>query len=277
MSNFRPGYLEQGAPLGATRQNVHLSADSQVILLDDTSAVYLTSDNTTATNRTFTLRDGSIFGHKVTFFFESGSSYTCDLQVSGNFKGTSAWQPLQYDTLTVMWDGTYWVEIGRGFTGSGGTNAIAADTVTVADMTAAVMKEVTGTLTQAQLLALSTPVVVIAAGGAGTCHIVDEVELLHTYSTAAYATGSDVSLEYTTSGDNICLIVDSFVTAGASANAVIKPSTYDLDGSTGTGSGFNVTSNANKGVQFTSSNFTDGNAANIIKYRIRYHTVTLLT
>jgi hypothetical protein len=134
-----------------------------------------------------------------------------------------------------------------------------------------------GTLTQANLLALSTPVTLIAAPGAGKVIVVDEIELLHTYSTAAYATGSDVSIEYATSGDNIALVVDSFVTAGASANAIIKPSTYDLDGSTGTGSGFNVTANANKAVQVTASDFTNGNAANIVKWRIRYHVVTLLT
>lgn len=277
MANFRPGYLEQGAPLGATRKDVLLSADSQVIILDDTSAVYLQSNTATATDRTFTLRAGSIFGHQVTFFFVSGSSYSCDLQVSGTFKGVTAWQPLQYDTLTVMWDGNYWTEVSRGTTGSGGVNAIAADTVTVADMTAAVMKEVTGTLTSAQLLAISTPVVAIAAGGAGTVHIVDEVEILHTYSTAVYATGSDLALEYTTSGDNIVLFADTIVTGGSSQNAVAKPSTYDLNGSTGTGVGFDVTSNANKGVQFQASDFTNGNAANILKYRIRYHTVTLLT
>lgn len=149
--------------------------------------------------------------------------------------------------------------------------------VTLAKLAPAVMKEATGTLTQAQLLAIGTPVTLIAAGGAGTVHIVDEIELLHTYSTAAYATGADLQFEYATSGDNITLVDATFVTGGASASTIIKPSTYGLDGSTGTGTGFDVTSNANKAVQVTGSNFTNGNVANILKYRIRYHTVTLLT
>jgi hypothetical protein len=334
MANFRSGYLEQGAPVGAARKDVLLSADGQVIDLDGVSAVYLQSDSTTATDRTFTLKAGGIFGHEVTFFFVSGSSYTCDLQSSGNAKLSSAWQPLQYDTLTVAWDGTYWTEVGRGMTGTGGVSAIADGTVVNADVSASaaiafsklatltsgniivgsaggvptsvamsgdvtivaagtttigankvtvgmlaapVMLEATGTISQAQMLALSTPVTLIAAPSAGQVHIVDEIELLHTYSTAAYATGSDVSIEYATSGDNIALIVDTFFTAGASANTIIKPSTYDLDGATGSASGFDVTANAAKAVQITASNFTNGNAANIFKYRIRYHTVTLLT
>lgn len=136
MGNFRDGYLEQGAPVGAVRKDVLLSADNQVIDLDNVSAVYLQSDNTTATNRTFTLKSGGIFGHKVTFFFVSGSSYTCDLQSSGNVKLSGAWQPLQYDSLTVMWDGTYWTEVGRGNTGSGGVKEIADGVIVNADVSA---------------------------------------------------------------------------------------------------------------------------------------------
>lgn len=149
--------------------------------------------------------------------------------------------------------------------------------VTLAKLAAPVMVEATGTLTQANLLAISTPIVAIAAAGAGTVIVVDEVELFHSYSTTQYATGSDLALEYATSGDNITLVVDSFVTAAASASKIIKPSTYNLDGSTGTASGFDVTANANKAVQFQASDFTNGHASNIIKWRIRYHVVTLLT
>jgi hypothetical protein len=136
MSNYRSGYLEQGAPVGAVRKDVLLSADNQIIDLDDVSAVYLQSDNTTATNRTFTLKSGQIFGHLVTFFFVSGSSYTCDLQSSGNVKLSGAWQPLQYDSLQLQWDGTYWTEIGRGNTGSGGVKEIADGVIVNADINA---------------------------------------------------------------------------------------------------------------------------------------------
>lgn len=162
-------------------------------------------------------------------------------------------------------------------TGGVATAEILDDTVAVADLNTAVMVEATGTLSQANLLAIGTPIQLIAAPGAGKVIVVDEVELLHTYSTAQYATGADVQLEYETSGDNIALIYDTFFTAASSSSVIFKPSTYDLDGSTGTAAGFVVTANANKGIFVSGSNFTNGDASNIVKWRIRYHVVTLLT
>lgn len=158
-----------------------------------------------------------------------------------------------------------------------GVTAIGANKVVMSMMNRAVVQEATGTITQANMLALSTPVQLIAAGGSGTVIVVDEIEIFHDYAVAAYATGSDVAFEYETSGDNIALVVDTFFTAGADASTIIKPSTYNLDGSTGTASGFDVTANANKGIFVTASDFTLGDATNIFKYRIRYHLVTLLT
>lgn len=158
-----------------------------------------------------------------------------------------------------------------------GVAAIAAGVVAVADFVPAVMAEATGTLTQANLLAIGTPIELIAAPGAGKLIIVDEIELFHDYAVAAYATGADVQFQYGTSGDNIALVVDSFFTGAADQNALIKPSTYDLDGATGTGVGFDVTANINKAIQVTGSNFTNGDATNIVKWRIRYHVVTVLT
>lgn len=367
MGNYRDGYLNQGDPTGATVLTVMLSADNQTVDASGYSFIKLSSDNTTAANRTFILANSTLLGQDLTIVFESGASTTAQLANSGTCKLSAAWEPIQYQSLVVQWDGSYWIEKARNnvtlpgstalvsahiFVGNGsnlaadvavsgditlsnagvvaiasdvivnadvktdaaiafsklatltsgnvlvgsvgnvatsvamggdvtiiaaGTTAIGANKVTVAMQNAAVMKEATGTISQAQMQALSTPVVLVAAAGAGTVHIVDEIELLHTYAVAAYATGSDVSIEYETSGDNIVLIVDSFFTAGASANTVIKPSTYNLDGSTGSASGFDVTANANKAVQVTASNFTNGDVANIFKYRVRYHTVTLLT
>lgn len=160
---------------------------------------------------------------------------------------------------------------------STGVTAIGAGKVTVAMHHQAAMKEATGTLTQANLLAIGTPISLIAAAGAGTVIIVDEIELFHDYSTAAYATGADVQFEYETSGTNIALLSDTFVTDTADANVIIKPSSYALDGATGTGVGLDVTTSINKGVFVSGSNFTNGNVANIIKWRIRYHVVTVLT
>lgn len=179
----------------------------------------------------------------------------------GNASGVAEAQTLSGDVTTT----------------NGGVTAIGANKVTKAMLATDVLVEATGTLTQANLLAIGSGVTAIAAPGAGKVIVVDEVELFHSYSTAAYATGADLALQYATSGDNIALVVDSFVTAGASASVIFKPSTYDLDGSTGTGSGFDVTANANKAVEFSGTNFTDGDAANVIKWRIRYHVIALLT
>jgi hypothetical protein len=140
-----------------------------------------------------------------------------------------------------------------------------------------ILRIATGTLTQAQLQAIGTPISLIAAPGAGKVLVVDEVELFHDYATAAYTSGADLQIEYATSGTNIALVADTFVTGTSDQSAILKPSTYGLDGSTGTGVGFDVTANANKAVQITGTNFADGNASNIVKWRIRYRIITLLT
>lgn len=115
MANFRPGYLEQGSPLGNLRTNVMLSADNTVINTSGVSYLAISSDNTTAANRTFTLTDSTLEGQVLYLVFEAGSSYTCQLADSGNVKLSAAWEPLQYDSLTLMWDkvAAAWVEIAR--------------------------------------------------------------------------------------------------------------------------------------------------------------------
>lgn len=113
MGNYRDGYLQRGAPLGMVRKQVNLVADNTAIDVQGISMLYLTSDNTTASNRTFTLAASSQLGQELTLVFESGSSYTCQLADSGNCKLSAAWEPLQYDALKLFWDGTYWIESSR--------------------------------------------------------------------------------------------------------------------------------------------------------------------
>ncbi len=117
--NFRSGNLVQGQPLGATDMTVLLSADNQFVNPNLTvgappaALIHLQSNNTTATNRTFTLNDGQFMGQQLTLIFESGSSNTCDLANTGNVKLTAAWQPLQYQSLNLEWNGSFWIELGR--------------------------------------------------------------------------------------------------------------------------------------------------------------------
>lgn len=371
MANFRPGDLVQGQPLGMTVQQTLLTADNQNI--DPTYPNYVSmlqigSDNTTAANRTFTLTPSTLVGHRLLLYFYTGSSTTAQLADSGTMKLTTVWEPLQYDVLELVSDGTNWNELCRGnstgvipalsltdsyvFVGNAsnvatgvavtgdvtvsnagvtaiasgvivnadvnasaaiaysklatltsgnvlvgsagnvatsvalsgdvtndnaGVTAIGAGKVTIAQHAPAVVAETTGTITQAQLLAIGTPVALVAAPGAGKMILVDEVELFHSYSTAVYATGADLQIEYETSGTNIMLVDSGLVTAAASKTVVIRPSCYDLDASTGTSEGFDMTSQVNKAVQVSGSNFTLGNAANVLKYRVRYHTVTAIT
>jgi hypothetical protein len=114
-NNFRPGYLQQGSPLGNLRTNVMLSADNTVVNTSGVSYLAISSDNTTAANRTFTLTSSTLEGQILYLVFEAGSSYTCQLADSGNVKLSAAWEPLQYDSLTLMWDKTAaaWIELAR--------------------------------------------------------------------------------------------------------------------------------------------------------------------
>ena len=113
MPNFHNGYLNQGDPLGALANTFYLTADNQAISVEGLSFAKLNSNNTTATNRTFTIANSSLFGQVVTFELITGSSTTCELANSGSVKLAAAWTPLQYQTLTLQWDGSYWVELGR--------------------------------------------------------------------------------------------------------------------------------------------------------------------
>ena len=111
--NYRGGYLQQGAVMPMVNFAKLLSADNQVINPNKGQLCYLSSDNTTATNRTFTLLDGQWSGQRFVLNFNVGSSYTCDLQSTGNVTLVEAWQPVQYEILELMWDGTEWCEMAR--------------------------------------------------------------------------------------------------------------------------------------------------------------------
>ncbi len=150
--------------------------------------------------------------------------------------------------------------------------------VTIAKLDPAIMLEATGTLTRTNLLAMKvTPVTLIAAAAAGKIHIVDEIELFHDYDTAAYTGGGVISIEFS-DGTDLVQLPASFLTETADSKHVIKPSVYDLDNATGTGSGQSYAAMVAAGIQITNAtaDFASGNAANIVKWRIRYHTVTAL-
>ncbi len=113
VDNFRPGYLNRGAPLGATRKQVMLIADNTQIDCAGISYLELMSDSATAANRTFTLVGSTLLGQELKLVFVSALSNTCQLANSGTCKLSAVWEPLQYEGLDLMWNGSYWIEMGR--------------------------------------------------------------------------------------------------------------------------------------------------------------------
>jgi hypothetical protein len=112
--NFRSGYLPQGFPVGQVGKQVTLTADNTAVPVDKTAILYLGSDNTTAANRTFTLGLGGNLGQQLTIIFTTGSSTTAQLVDTGIQKLQGNWEPTQYEAMTLVWDGTNWIETGRG-------------------------------------------------------------------------------------------------------------------------------------------------------------------
>lgn len=163
-----------------------------------------------------------------------------------------------------------------------GTKLLDAQTGAYLDPTLmkdSVLREASVTLSQANILAMNgAAVTLLAAPGAGKVIIVDTIEFFHDYATTAYADGGDVTIEYETSGVDINVFDVALVTATADDNWLIR-GTIPYVSAAGTASHFSLTSSANKAVKITNATgaFTGGNAANIIKLRIRYHVITLLT
>lgn len=318
--NFRSGNLVQGQPLGATNIVVSLIADNQFVSpygfrgTPAAAEIFLQSNSATSTARTFTLDNGQIVGQDLCLVFESGSSYTCELANSGNVKLSAAWTPVQYQSLNLKWDGTYWIEVGRApsstiasaltsahlFVGNSsnvatdvavtgdvtisntGVTAIGANKVTASMLAATIGVQTisaTVSLTQANIQAMGvTPVTLLAAASAGTYYVIDQVEFIHTYSTAAYTGGGDVTLQYDSGAVAIIDFADTIITAASSSNTLSKPTIYNLDASTGTAEGFAVVGATAKSVTITNAGgaFAGGNAANIAKLRLTYRVITAL-
>ncbi len=114
MSNFRDGNLNQGQPLGAVYSTYYLIADDTPIPTQGVSLIFIGSDSATAANRTFTLAASSLVGQLTRLVFNTGSSSTAQLVSTGAMKLESDWTPTQYDCLTLISDGTNWLEVARG-------------------------------------------------------------------------------------------------------------------------------------------------------------------
>lgn len=167
MTNFRSGYLEQGSAMPRAMKAVLLTADNQVV--DPTGVTYLqiSSDSTTATQRTFTLQQPGLVGQDLVLEFMTGSSTTCELLDTGAMRLAGNWTPTQYDTLWLMSDGTNWLENSRGPSAAialasahilvGNSSGLAADVAMSGDIT----------ITNAGVTAIGAGKVLLAMLGTG--------------------------------------------------------------------------------------------------------------
>ena len=145
------------------------------------------------------------------------------------------------------------------------------------DQLAAKEAVATGSLTAAQVIAATTAHDLLAAPGAGKINIVKSVELFLDYGSAAFTAGSDFTILYETTSAAIAPVDVASITG--TADVAYHIDTAAAYASTaGTGGTFSATANANKKIQLlVSGTAYSGGTASVLKYRIKYETVTLLT
>ena len=92
-----------------------LVSDDTLITITS-SVMIINSDDATATNRTFTISDGSTVGQRLTIIlFEDGGTDKCELIDAGTEAGLDGTMTFDadHDNLTLIWYGSVWIEISR--------------------------------------------------------------------------------------------------------------------------------------------------------------------
>lgn len=132
--SFRNANLVPGMALGELYQNTTLSADDTQINVYRNPFLRLSSDNTTSTNRTFTLTNGAVDGQILYINMVPLGAVTtgrAELASTGNVNLTGGtWSPAVNDVLMLQWDATstLWREITRTMPGTTGTGSIVYST-----------------------------------------------------------------------------------------------------------------------------------------------------
>jgi hypothetical protein len=89
-----------------------LTADNQAVTPGSNNRIQLSSDDATASNRTFTLSaTGAITGQ--IYILIAPASNACELADTGIQVLSAAWSPNASDTLTLLFDGTNFIELAR--------------------------------------------------------------------------------------------------------------------------------------------------------------------
>lgn len=95
-----------------TSTAVALAADNQAVTPGVSSRIQLSSDNATATSRTFTLSaTGAVTGQ--IYVLIAPASNGCEIADTGIQVLSAAWSPNASDTLTLLFDGTNFLELAR--------------------------------------------------------------------------------------------------------------------------------------------------------------------
>lgn len=89
---------------------VSLTADNQAVTVGNSSFLVLSSNNATATNRTFTLSSGLQSGQVLVILLTLNGAELTD---SGNCNLASTYAMGVGDTISLIWNGSTWYETGR--------------------------------------------------------------------------------------------------------------------------------------------------------------------
>jgi len=131
---FRSNNILPGFGLGENSNNVSLAADNtQIFVTRNAPFIRLTSDNATATNRTFTLTSGPVDGYVLKICLVGTGLNKAELLSTGNASLTGTWTAAVGDYLTLQWDAlsAVWRETGRGGTSSSTSSGVYTPTMTV--------------------------------------------------------------------------------------------------------------------------------------------------
>jgi hypothetical protein len=92
---------------------VPLTADNQAVTVGGRSYLRVSSNNATATNRTFTISNGIVLGQTLIIECVGTTTNRCELQDSGNCALAGTWTADINDTISLIWNGTSWCETSR--------------------------------------------------------------------------------------------------------------------------------------------------------------------
>lgn len=100
-----------------SKSTVSLTADNQAIVTANISYISLSSNNATASNRDFVLNQSTVAGQILVLEWTGTNAGQMIDDVAqgggGNTRLSANWVPTQYDTLTLISNGTDWIEISR--------------------------------------------------------------------------------------------------------------------------------------------------------------------